>query len=300
MSSPVVVTEGLTKHYGTTVGVEDLALEVEEGEIYGFLGPNGAGKTTTLRLLLGLIEPTGGKGEVLGYDIWHQSVEVKRIVGYLPGDPALYPELTGEAHIRFISKFNGHDERNGRELATRLELELDKRIEDYSRGMKQKLALVLALMKKPSVLIMDEPTNALDPLTQHVLYDLLREYRNEGTTVLFSSHNLPEIERVCSRVGIIRDGHLSRAERIEDLGAKRIRTVEVVFENEVPRGFDNIPGVSEVKIDQDRLELKLKGDINPLLRKIAQYEIVDLSFTHASLEDIFLEFYGKNEGGEPS
>ncbi|MBN1289285.1 MAG: ABC transporter ATP-binding protein [Actinobacteria bacterium] len=300
MSSPVIITESLTKHYGETVGVEGLDLVVEEGEIYGFLGPNGAGKTTTLRLLLGLIEPTGGKGEILGHNIWTGTVEVKKKVGYLPGDASLYKEMTGEAHIRFLSKFNGCDEKNGHELATRLELDLEKRVEDCSRGMKQKLALILALMKKPPVLIMDEPTNALDPLTQHLLYELLREYRDEGTTVLFSSHNLPEVERICSRVGIIRDGHLSRVEKIEDLGAKRIRNVEVVFEGQVPAGLESIPGVSDVEINDDRVQLKLKGNINPLIKKIAEYDVVDMSFTHASLEDVFLEFYGKSEGGEPS
>lgn len=300
MTNKVIVTESLTKYYGKTVGVEDLALEVEEGEIYGFLGPNGAGKTTTLRMLMGLIQPTRGTGTILGYDTWRRSVDVRRRVGYLPGDAALYQELTGEAHIRFISKFNDHELKNGIDLASRLELELNKRVEDYSRGMKQKLALVLALMKKPLLLIMDEPTNALDPLTQHALYELLREYRRDGTTVLFSSHNLPEVERVCSRVGIIRGGHLSRVERIEDLGVKRMRNVEVIFAGEVPEGLENIPGVSNVEINGERVELKLKGNIDPLIKRIAGYDVADLSLTHASLEDIFLEFYGKNEGGESS
>lgn len=300
MANRIIVTESLTKHYGKTVGVEDLDLEVEEGEIYGFLGPNGAGKTTTLRMLMGLIQPTSGKGTILGYDTWSQSIDVKRNAGYLPGDAALYQELTGEAHIRFISNFNGHDEKNGFELASRLELELGKRVEDYSRGMKQKLALILALMKKPPILIMDEPTNALDPLTQHELYELLREYREGGTTVLFSSHNLPEVERVCSRVGIIRDGHLSRVERIEEFDVKRMRNVEITFTGRVPDGLDDIPGVSNVDISGDRVQLKLKGIIDPLIKKIAQYNVVDLNLTHASLEDIFLEFYEKNEGGDSS
>ena len=299
MPKSVIATESLTKYYGKVVGVEGLDLEVQEGELFGFLGPNGAGKTTTLRLLMGLLRPTSGRAEVLGLDAWRQSVEVKEKVGYLPGEAALYSRMTGEALIRFVAKFNNHAESEGFELAARLELDrehLRRKVAGYSRGMKQKLAVVLALQKRPPLLLMDEPTNALDPLIQHILYEILNEYKENGTTVLFSSHNLPEVERMAERVGIIRDGNLVGTERIETLRSKRLRNVEIIFSGEVPEGIDALPGVTDLERAGNRIQLKLRGDINQLLKRIAQYEVADFSVTHASLEDAFLEFYGR--GGE--
>jgi beta-exotoxin I transport system ATP-binding protein len=302
MTSAVIRTESLTKHYGKVVGVEGLALEVEKGEVFGFLGPNGAGKTTTIRCLMGLLRPTAGRATVLGLDSWKQSVKVKDKVGYLPGDAALYGRLTGETTIRFIAGFDGNGAREGMELASRLALGLERKVSGYSKGMKQKLAIILALMKKPPVLIMDEPTNALDPLTQHVLYEILNEYREAGTTILFSSHNLPEVERICDRVGIIREGRLAGTERIEDLRNLRLRNVEIIFTGVVPAGLESLPGVSDVDLQAgNRVQLKLKGDINPLLKLVAQNEVADFSVGHASLEDAFLEFYGRQveaDGGD--
>jgi beta-exotoxin I transport system ATP-binding protein len=296
MNGSVIRTESLTKYYGKVVGVENLALEVEEGEVFGFLGPNGAGKTTTLRCLMGLLRPTAGRATVLGMDTWKETVSVKQKVGYLPGDAALYGRLTGEATIGFVARFNGHGEEEGRRLASRLDLVLDRKVSGYSKGMKQKLAIILALMKKPPVLIMDEPTNALDPLTQHVLYEILNEYREAGTTILFSSHNLPEVERICDRVGIIREGHLAGTERIEELRSMRLRNVEIIFARGVPAGLDSLPGVSDFEVQAgNRVQLELKGEIDPLLKKVAQYEVADFSVSHASLEDVFLEFYGRNK-----
>ncbi|MBU1672430.1 MAG: ABC transporter ATP-binding protein [Actinobacteria bacterium] len=298
---PVVKTEGLTKHYGKVVGVENLDLTVEEGEIFGFLGPNGAGKTTTLRLLMGMLRPTAGKAEVLGLDAWRQSVAVNAKVGYLPGDAALYDRLTGERHIEYIADFNGSGRELGMTLAERLELDVSRKVEGYSRGMKQKLALILALMKKPPLVILDEPSNGLDPLTQIELYEILGEFRRDGVTVLFSSHNLPEVERVSGRVGIIRKGTLVGTERIEDLRSKRLKNVEIIFPESVPELVRNIEGVSEVEVSGRRVQLKLKGDINPLIALLSGYRVTDFSVTHASLEDVFLEFYGRQErGAEPS
>jgi ABC-2 type transport system ATP-binding protein len=293
MAVAVIKTEALTKHYGKVVGVEDLYLEVNEGEVFGFLGPNGAGKTTTIRCLMGLLKPTSGRGEVLGLDTWKQSVSVREKVGYLAGESALYDRLTGEALIRFISRFDNHSESHGLELAERLNLTLDRKVSGYSRGMKQKLAVVLALMKKPPLLMMDEPTNALDPLTQHMLYEILNEYRESGTTIMFSSHNLPEVERICDRVGIIRDGNLVATERMQDLRNMRLRNVEITFAREVPGELGSIPGVSDLEEQAgNRVQLKLKGEIDPLVKMIASYDVADLSAKHASLEDVFFEFYG--------
>lgn len=294
----VISAQGLTKYYGKVRGVEDLHLEVSRGELFGFLGPNGAGKTTTMRLLMGLLRPTRGSATVLGRDCWSDNVAINMEVGYLPGGSPLYSNLTGEKHISFIAGFTGTGAKNGHALADRLQLDLSRRIDGYSSGMRQKLALVLALMKKPPVLIMDEPTSGLDPLMQHQLYKILEDYREEGITVMFSSHNLPEVERICSRVGIIRDGRLVGTERIEDLRSKRLRNVEVIFSDRVADGLEDLEGVSQFEVVDKRARFKIAGDMNPLVRMLAEYEIADFSVSHASLEDVFMEFYGKGSGGD--
>ena len=293
-----IVTDGLTKHYGQVVGVEDVDLEVRAGEAFGFLGPNGAGKTTTMRLLMGLLFPTRGGATVLGLDCWHDSVAVKARVGYLPGEPALYKRLTGNELLSFIDGFDGGSRGYGVELAEKLELDLSRRVRESSRGMKQKLALILALMKKPPVLIMDEPTSGLDPLTQRVLYEILNEHRDDGATLLFSSHNLFEVERICDRVGIIRDGRLVATESIDELRAKRLRHIEVAFNDGVPPGLSAVPGVTDVEEVGKRVRFRYRGDIDSLVKAIAAYDVADLSIAHASLEDVFLEFYGAGAGGE--
>ncbi len=300
MDKKVVSTESLTKHYGKIVGVEELDLEVFEGELFGYLGPNGAGKTTTLRLLMGMLRPNGGTATVLGLDAWKDSVAVNALVGYLPGDAPLYESMTGEGHIRFIAGFNDHGEKEGFRLAERLGLELDRKVSGFSRGMKQKLALILALMKKPPLLLMDEPTSGLDPLVQQTVYEILNEYREDGSTVLFSSHNLPEVEKICDRVGVIREGHLAGTERIEDLRNKRLRNVEIFFSGEVPDNLGELPGVTDLEWAGNRVQLKLKGEIDPLIKMVAQYQVADFSVSHASLEDVFLEFYGRGKGGDGS
>jgi ABC-2 type transport system ATP-binding protein len=307
----VVLTEKLTKHYGDIVGIDGLDMEVVRGEVFGFLGPNGAGKTTTMRLLMGLLFPTSGVARVLDLDCWKDSVALKREIGYLPGEPTLYPRLNGEEHIRFVAGFNGGSAEGGMRLASRLELDTNRRARDCSRGMKQKLSLVLALMKSPPLLIMDEPTTALDPLTRRVVYDVLAERQESGATILFSSHNLSEVERICDRVGIIRDGSLVATERIDELGGKKLHNVEVTFSGPPPADFASLPGVSGVKAETgDRLVLSYRGDVNELVRYLGRFEISDLAIAHASLEDVFLEYYGsgddaseavgEGEGGEAS
>ena len=235
MARDVIVTENLTKHYGKVVGVESLDLRVSEGEIFGFLGPNGAGKTTTMRLLMGLLAPTEGSASILDLDCWKRSVEVKRLVGYLPGEPAMYKRLTGDRLIRFVAGF-GADEKAGFDFAERLELDIKRQLKEYSRGMKQKLALTLALMRRAPLVIMDEPTNGLDPLTQYVLYEILQEQRQAGVTILFSSHNLHEVERISDRVGIIKDGRMATVQKIEELRALKLRNIDVTFKDRPPEG----------------------------------------------------------------
>ena len=299
MVRDVIVTENLTKRYGKVTGIESLDLRVHEGEIFGFLGPNGAGKTTTMRLLMGLLVPTAGRASVLDLDCWKDSVEVKRVVGYLPGEPALYKKLTGERLIRFVAGF-GADEKTGFDFAQRLELDFTRQVKEYSRGMKQKLALVLALMRRAPLIIVDEPTNGLDPLTQHVLYDILQEQREAGVTILFSSHNLPEVERISDRVGIIKEGRMATVQRIEELRSVKLRNVDVTFAGQPPEGLERLPGVSSFERAGDRVRLKFRGDVNPLLKAISAVDVLDVAITHATLEDVFLEFYSlPGEGGRP-
>lgn len=299
MEEVAISARGLTKYYGKNVGIEDLDLDVHHGELFGFLGPNGAGKTTFMRTLMGIFKPTGGKATVLGYDSWKDSVAVNRTVGYLSGSTPLYGHMTGEQHIEFVSRFNGFSTDNGLSVARRLELDVGRKVEGYSSGMKQKLALVLVLMKEAPLLIMDEPTNSLDPLMQQQVYQELRERKEQGTTILFSSHNLPEVERMADRVGVIRQGHLVGTERIEDLRTKRLRNIEVIFTGAVPEALAGIEGVTDLTmVAGNRVQFRFRGDMNPLIRLFGSHDIADLNISHASLEDVFLEFYGAPEGGE--
>jgi len=292
---PVIVTKGLTKHYGTTTALSEVDLEIDEGTIFGFLGANGAGKTTLIRLLLGLIRPTAGKAWVLGKEVCLTNPELRRKIGYLPGELRLYEDMRGSQVLRFLGRFYGLKDTVIRDhLIETLELPpsaLRTPVKKYSRGMKQKLGIIQAFQHDPDLLILDEPTEGLDPLIQRRFYEVLRDWRERGKTIFMSSHNLGEVERVCERVGIIRQGRLVADERIEDLQAKLVHHVEVVLEQPAGDGIFDIPGVDVVFSNGQRAELKVRGDLNPLLSTLARTNVSDLSVQRASLEDIFLEFY---------
>ena len=223
MSEGIIHTEGLTKSYGKNRGVIDVSLDVRPGEVFGFLGPNGAGKTTTIRTLLDFIRPNSGVAKVFGMDAHRQSREIRRRIGYLPGDLALYEKLKGAEMLRYMGNLRGGVEWDHvRELAERLHSDLSRPIRTLSQGNRQKIGLIQALMHKPELLILDEPTNGLDPLIQQVFYRLISEV--EGQTVFLSSHNLPEVERVCDRVGIIREGRLIAVEEVSRAKVPRVAT----------------------------------------------------------------------------
>ena len=225
-----VVTQGLRKRYGPHEVLHGIDLRVPSGSLYGFLGPNGAGKTTTIRVLLGLLRASGGKAQVLGRDSWRGGSGLRAAVGYLPGDVRFYDHLTGRATLRFMNAARGGESGEEiRRLAEAFDLILDKRVRDYSRGMKQKLGLIQALMHRPDLLVLDEPTVSLDPLVREALFAELRGVAREGRTVLFSSHTLGEVERLCDWVGILRDGRLIEQQRIEALRARAMRRVEILF-----------------------------------------------------------------------
>ncbi|MBI3688653.1 MAG: ABC transporter ATP-binding protein [Actinobacteria bacterium] len=296
----VVRTEGLTKAYGRTVALRDVDLTIERGEVFGYLGPNGAGKTTTLRLLMGFLRPTAGRAEVLGLDAWRDSVAVHRRVGYLSGEPALYDRMTGYQHATYIGYLCGTPDRDRiRTLADRLDLELDRPVRALSKGNRQKLAVVLALMAGPELLILDEPTSGLDPLVQQEYNAVLREHTAAGGTVLLSSHLLAEVQRTADRIGILRAGRLIAVERLDELRGKSLHHVTARFENEVTAAdFAAVPGVRDVVVTDHALTCSAPQlALDTLLKQVSQHRVVDFECAEAELEETFMAFYGAGEGG---
>lgn len=290
MSEAVIQIKDLRKYFGGVKAVDGISFDVKKGEIFGFLGPNGAGKTTTIRCMMDFIKTTSGSISILGKDSHRDSVWLKAKIGYLSGDVQLYDKWTGKEHTDFIEKVRGKS-RNIDKLMSDLRFNPKKRFKSLSSGNKQKLGLILSLMNQPEILIMDEPTVGLDPLLQNKIYEILEEYKKSGTTVFFSSHNLPEVERVCDRVGIIRNGKLVGIETINELGKKRLRRVTVRFRDKVsPKEFQ-FSGVENIEELSDGLILTVRGDVDAVIKKIAKHKIKDIEVSHASLEDVFLEFY---------
>ncbi len=294
MTNSVIVTKSLTKYYGKNRGVIDLNLEVRKGEIFGFLGPNGAGKTTTIRILLNLLHPTRGRAEIFGLDSHRNSLEIRNRLGYLPGDVVLYDGMTGNEYLTLMGSFHkGHNGHRLKELQERLDLDLSRQTRAYSKGMKQKLAIIQAFMNGPELLVLDEPTMGLDPLMQHQFYDLLLSEKANGKTVFLSSHILPEVERVCDRVGIVRDGRLVSIEKVSDLKYKKVRHMELSLSREIPAEELKLEGVEILSIKGKHIQLKVSGNLPKLLAQLCKLPIEDMAFPEATLEDTFMEFYGE-------
>ncbi|MBI2863556.1 MAG: ABC transporter ATP-binding protein [Chloroflexi bacterium] len=282
----------LTKHYGKAVGVQDLSLEVKPGEIFGFLGPNGAGKTTTIRLLMGLIRPTRGSARIFGLDCQREAVAVKRMVGNLPGELSLYGGLTGNQLLVHLDGVRGNRSLSyARGLAERLSIELDRPIRTLSHGSKQKIGLIQALMHRPPLVILDEPTTGLDPLVQQEVYSILDEVREDGRTVFFSSHILPEVERLCDRVAIIGRGQLLVVENIEDLRQRSTRRMEVTFAEPVPPQVLELPDVSALEWSGKTARFVLRSNVDAVIKAISHYPVADLRVWEKTLEDVFLSYY---------
>ena len=294
-----IETRGLTKYYGDHPGLIDVDLEVPARSIFGFLGPNGAGKTTLIRLLLDLLRPTRGSATVLGLDTRRDVLELHARLGYLPGDLALYEDLTAREHLRWLGQLRAGvpDERIDA-LGRRLGLELDRRIGDLSKGNRQKVGLVQAFMHEPELLILDEPTSGLDPLVQHTFHEVVNEVVADGRTVFLSSHVLTEVEQLCDRVGIVRAGRLAAVEDVEVLRERSLRRVAVRFADGVPPELARLPGVHDLQTEQSRATLHLEGEVDRLLKELARHRVVDLQIEPADLEDIFLRFYrdGRDAG----
>ncbi|WP_283476303.1 ABC transporter ATP-binding protein [Rhodococcus sp. H29-C3] len=298
---PAIRTDRLTKQFGAFTAVCDLDLEVERGEVFGFLGPNGAGKSTTIRTLLDQIRPTSGRARILGMDSHKDSLKIRSAIGYVPGDLALYPKLTGAETLRYFARLRGGvDHKYVDQLAERLQADLSKKVGDYSTGNRQKIGLIQAFMHKPDLLILDEPTAGLDPLVQREFNTMLHEVREEGRTVFLSSHTLSEVERVAGRVGIIREGRLVAVERIADLQAKAIRRLDIEFAEPVsPELFAQVDTVREVTVDGTHVTVAFDGPINGILAAAMSHELVDLHTRDADLEEIFLAYYrGSSEDSD--
>ncbi len=300
-----ILTEKLNKSYGHNRGVIDLDLGVNEGEIFGFLGPNGAGKTTTIRMLLNLIKPTGGKATLMGLDSQRDSVEIHKQIGYLPGEFSLYPALTGAktleyfAHLREVP--GPQTWKYVQELAERLELDMTKKFRQYSRGNKQKVGIIMALLHHPRLLILDEPTGGLDPLNQQEFYKLVKEAQNNGTTTFFSSHIMSEVEKVCDRVGIIREGQLVKIGTMGELTDLKSHQLELTFAGSVPlEEFEKLPGVDHVEKVQvnshEVLRCHVKAEaLDPVVKAAARYPLVNFISREPSLEETFLDYYRDNK-----
>ncbi len=303
----VIETKSLVKRYGRVEALAGLDLRVPKGSIFGFLGPNGAGKTTTLRILMGLLRPTTGAATVLGLDAWRESTRVCAQVGYLPGDVRFPDWMTGGAFLAFCNDARGGGGREAIErLRERLDLNLDRRIRDYSRGMRQKLGVIQAMMHRPPLLVLDEPTLALDPLVQQTLYDELRTVAAEGRTVLFSSHTLSEVERLCDRVAIIRAGRLIEDSTIAILRQRALRRIEFRLRDGADRGLQFPDGLAAVIGQDGAVSATWKGPVDRLLAWLAGVPIADVTIGPPSMEDLFAAYYrdqayehGKSERSGP-
>jgi len=298
MSGIAIQTRGLTKHYGSVEALVDLDLDIHAGEVFGFLGPNGAGKTTTIRTLMDEIRATRGTASILGKDTHKDSVAIRRDLGYLPGDLAMYPNLTGKDTITYFANLrSGVDWEFVDALAERLTADLSRKVGDLSSGNRQKVGLIQAFMNKPEVIIMDEPSAGLDPLVQRELQKMMREVAGEGRTVFLSSHTLSEVQRVADRVGIIRHGKLIALETVQALRAKAMRQVELELDTPADASvFEAVDGVRDVRAQNNHVLMTFGGDMGALLKAAeGRYSIVDLSTHAADLEEIFLTYYEDEE-----
>lgn len=295
LAEPVIHASGLTKAFGDTLALDHLDLRVDPGCVFGFLGPNGAGKSTTIRLLMGLINPTEGSASVLGFDATDQRQEVHRRVGYLPGDFAAYRNLTARRYLGFLGDLRGGvDEHVVLELAERFGLRLDRLIGTLSHGNRQKVGLVQAMMHQPELLVLDEPTQGLDPLVQRVFLELLAEHRAAGRTVLLSSHVLAEVEEVADRVAIIREGRLATVTDVNDLKARTRRRLELRFSgsSQPPTTrLEAVEGVVSVAPLGSAVEVVVEGSMAELLRVAAPYGIERVVSNEVDLEGVFLQYY---------
>jgi ABC-2 type transport system ATP-binding protein len=291
----IIEVDQLTKSYRSKRGVTNVSFQVDEGEVFGFLGPNGAGKTTTIRTLMALLRADSGSAKIAGLDCWSGSLQIKRLVGYMPGEPALDPNLTGGQILEYFAHLRGGvDRAYQKQLIERFELDTSRKFRQYSTGNKRKVVLIQAFMHRPRLLILDEPTSGLDPLNQQEFDRMVIEARDEGRTVFLSSHVLSEVEKTCTRVGIIRDGTLVRIGDVAEVKAIKRYEMTISFANAVaPETFKSLDGVIEVESlnNGHGVRLTMQGPADAVIKAAAKYQVVSLNSYEPSLEDIFLRYY---------
>ncbi len=286
----------LTKTYGKARGITNVSFNVEEGEIFGFIGPNGAGKSTTIRTLLSLIYPTSGSAKIFGKDCIEFGPEIKKEIGYLPSEVFYYDNMKVMDLLNYSASFYKKDcKKRIKELAEIMNLDLNKKIDDLSYGNKKKVGIVQGLLHEPKLIMLDEPTSGLDPLMQQKFFDLLKEENKKGATILFSSHVLSEVQKMCERVAIIKEGKIIKIERISDLKENNYKNFELETLSKIDQNYFNINGVTNLLVKDNSVSFLFKGNINLILQKISVIEIANLWIEEPNLEDVFMHYYEKGE-----
>jgi ABC-2 type transport system ATP-binding protein len=293
---PVIVIDKLQKSYGKVQAVRGISMSVERGEIFGFLGPNGAGKTTTIRCMLDVIRPSAGTIRVLGMDAQRDTLALHQRIGYIPGDVRLPGQMTGKQIINYFSRLQGRQPVLLDDLVARFDVEMKRQLKSYSKGMRQKIGIVLGFMCDPDVLILDEPSSGLDPLLQRTFNEFLLEEQARGKTIFMSSHIMSDVEKVCQRVAVIRQGELVTVEEVEKLREKAGQRVTVEFGDTVAQEeLARIPGVSTVSKSNSSYHFSVSGNMDPLIKALSRHEVVRLNAEEAPLEEVFLKFYEEPE-----
>lgn len=287
----IIHTDMLTKYYGKIKGIEDVSITVNRGEIFGFLGPNGAGKTTTIRLFLNLLNPTRGEATIFGLDTKKDTLKIKERIGYIPGDLNLYRSMSGKDFLQYMGSLRTKPVAVEK-LCEKFQVTTDRKIKGYSRGMKQKIGIVQAFMHDPELVIMDEPTSGLDPLMQREFYTFLKEEQQKGRTFFMSSHILSEVEKVCDRVGIIKEGSIVAVEDVGALKKKSGKFMEVTFSEKITKKDLDIPGISDISFQDHTAHFRVTGSMDDVIKHLSQFNIEDLTSKDLSIEDVFMHYYG--------
>jgi ABC-2 type transport system ATP-binding protein len=290
----VIEIKNLTKTYGKARGITDISFNVEEGEIFGFIGPNGAGKSTTIRTLLSLIYPTSGSATIFGKDCIQSAPEIKKEIGYLPSEVFYYDDMKVKDLLKYSASFYKKDcSKRIKELAEIMDLDVNKKIDDLSLGNKKKVGIVQGLLHEPKLIILDEPTSGLDPLMQQKFFELLEEENKKGATILFSSHILSEVQRLCNRVAIIKEGKIVTVEKISTLQENNYKKFKIETKTTLDKNYFNISGVNNLEVKDNVTSFLFRGNINTVMKKIAEIDIANLWIEEPDLEEIFMHYYEK-------